>query len=108
MEEGEDRETAARREIQEETGLQVTKIIDQTTYPDPENPHTKHFFIVCEVEDGEPTLGGPEKEHQSITDQYEPKWVNIMQALEFEHLYPVPIKNYLRDMQHDAHESKSH
>lgn len=105
VEEGESPEEAAKREVYEETSLKVTKISGHSTYPDTENPECKHYFIICEVEDGYPTLGGPEKEINNPENHHEPVWVNINEALKLDVLYPIPIKNHLRDMQHETHRS---
>ena len=105
VESGEQPMEAVKREIKEETSLEVTNVLSHHTYPDSENPDCKHFFIVCEVEEGYPTLGGPEKEKNHPEDDHIPMWVNIKDALKFEELYPVAIKNHLRDMEHETHRS---
>ncbi len=105
IEKGEEPLEAAKREVKEETSLNITKIIDQKTYPDSENPEFKHFFIVCEVEDRIPKVGYEPADTSLEVDTFEIEWLNISEALKLEKLYPVVVKNHLRDMQHEAHRS---
>lgn len=74
VEEGEDLETALKREVREETGLELIAyrhLFDQFG----DHGQTCHFFL-CELEPGEPKLGGPELEEQSPTNQYILEWVD--------------------------------
>ncbi len=74
VEEGEDLDTALKREILEETGLNLIsheRIFEQT-----ENGRVFYFYR-CELEEGEMILGGPEREKQSPANQYRFEWVDL-------------------------------
>lgn len=105
IEEGEDRLHAALREVKEETSLNVVNVLDQQTYADSDDPAFKHFFIVCELEDGEPQIGFEEVDTRLKIDTFKLEWHNISDALAIHKLYPTPVKNHLRDMNHEAHRS---
>lgn len=105
VEKGESNLEAAIREIREETSLEIDNIIDQQTYRDTENKNAQHFFIVCEVQEGMAIPGSELIKNDEDDGTFELKWINISDALKIEKLYPIPLKNYLRDMDHDAHQS---
>lgn len=74
VEEGEDLDTALKREMLEETGQNLVSynwLFDQH-----EEIKICNFYS-CELEDGKLTLGGPELEKQSASNQYHFEWVEI-------------------------------
>lgn len=105
VEKGESNLEAALREIREETSLELANIIDQKTYRDPENKNAQHFFVVGEPKEGLATPSSELAEENENEGTFELKWMNISDALKLDKLYPIPVKNYLRDMDHDAHKS---
>lgn len=75
VEEGEDLDTGLKREVMEETGLKLysySYLFDQ-----PAEDGNTCFFYRCELEPGEPTLGGPELKEQSPNNQHLLEWVEI-------------------------------
>ncbi len=74
VEEGEDLETALKREILEETGLNLVSY--EPLFEQPEDGKVFHFFR-CELEEGEWILGGPEREKQSPANRYLFEWVDL-------------------------------
>ena len=90
VEEGEDYDTAIQREMQEETGLEVlysVKLFEQA-----EANGGGCVFYTCELEAGEPHLGGPESANQSPTNQYHLVWVELQQLPRLAAVYPSPEK----------------
>jgi 8-oxo-dGTP diphosphatase len=77
-------EEACRREVKEETGLDVVALQLVRKYITLEKE--ENYFLV-RVADGEPVLGGPEVEHQSADNQYIFEWVDEA-GLESIHLLP--------------------
>lgn len=84
VEAGETLGDAMVREIQEETGLAVKKIIE----------NRENDFIV-EVDEAKPVMSGPEV--QTAADWYNPEWVIINTALKLENLYPTPIMQWFKE-----------
>jgi 8-oxo-dGTP diphosphatase len=74
VEEGEDLDTALKREMLEETGLNL--IAYEWLFDQQEEIKICNFFT-CELEEGKLTLGGPEVEKQSASNQYHFEWVEI-------------------------------
>lgn len=71
IEDGESGEQAIGREIKEETGLEVLEVkktVDDENWGE---------VFVCQVGEGEPKLGGPEKENISEGNWYHPEWIDI-------------------------------
>lgn len=96
--EGEDFNAALRREMKEETGLEVIssrKLFDQLM-----DNGGKCVFYNCELEPGEPRLGGPESERQAAANQYHLTWIGINDLSTLPAIYPQPSKliKILRDM----------
>lgn len=76
IEDGETGIEAVIREIKEETGLDCTKAVLAFEVETLEGGN-KHPFYLCEVEDGEVKLGGPELARNSEDNWYDPQWIEI-------------------------------
>jgi len=90
VEQGEDFESALKREMLEETGLGLIsyqRLFDQT-----EKDGSRCIFYACELEPGQPRLGGPELQEQSPTNQHHLEWVDLKQLSRLEAVYPRPAK----------------
>lgn len=85
IEEGESPEEAVKREVKEETSLDVTKVTGS------------HPVFKCEVSEGELVLGGPEIERNSERNWYRPEWVDLIKAQEI-NLYPEEGKRVLKEI----------
>jgi 8-oxo-dGTP diphosphatase len=90
VEEGEDLETALKREMMEETGLHLVSF--QRLFDQLEKDGSCCIFYSCGLEPGEPRLGGPELEEQSPNNQHHLEWVNLEQLSSFVTVYPRPAK----------------
>ena len=99
VEEGEDFETALQREMMEETGLNLVSY--QRLFDQLEKDGSSCIFYSCELEPGEPRLGGPELEEQSLNNQHRLEWVNLAQVSSLVTVYPRPAKllDYLNKQQ---------
>lgn len=86
VEDGEDLETALRREVLEETGLALIahqRLFDQTgEFGD------TFIYYRCELAPGEPVLGGPEREAQSAENRYILEWVDVERVALLGFVYP--------------------
>ena len=94
IEAGESFDQALSREIQEELSLEVIEIGKQFPYNHPNG--TAELFAYCRVSDGKPQLGGPEQQIASQQDRYEPGWLDLQIALGLDNLYPIPVRDALR------------
>ncbi len=74
VEEGETVEQAARREVEEETGLEVT--LDRELWTRDRDGQAEHYFLAAGFH-GELRLGGPEIERQSAQNVYRLEWVPL-------------------------------
>jgi len=94
VEEGEGLEEALKREIKEETNLDMIdcQFLEAV---DVENGTKQHIFV-CNLKDGKEKLGGPEKIDNSLDNQYILTWVEIEKVLKLEKIYPKVIKKYLK------------
>ena len=90
VEEGEDLETALIREMMEETGLHL--ISYQRLFDQLEKDGSNCIFYACELEPGEPRLGGPELEEQSLNNQHHLEWVAVDQLPTLVAVYPQPAR----------------
>ena len=90
VEEEEDFETALKREMMEETGLMLVSY--QRLFDQLEKDGSSCIFYSCELEPGEPRLGGPELDEQSPNNQHHLEWVNLAQVSGFGMVYPRPAK----------------
>ena len=96
IEEGETGESAVIREIKEETGLVCTKAKLAFAIETYEGGN-KHPYYLCEVEDGELKLGGPEAERNSKDNWYDPQWVELSLLSEI-NLVPENAKKWILKM----------
>ena len=99
VEEGEDFETALKREMMEETGLMLVSY--QRLFEQLEKDGSCCIFYSCELEPGGPCLGGPELEEQSPNNQHHLEWVNQEQLSGLVTVYPRHAKllGYLNKQQ---------
>ena len=98
VEEGEGFEAALEREMMEETGLQLVSY--RMLFAQVEQDGSCCIFYSCELEPGEPCLGGPELASQSPTDQYHLEWVPLEQVSSLAAIYPRPTKLFTCLSQH--------
>jgi 8-oxo-dGTP pyrophosphatase MutT (NUDIX family) len=85
----EDPNTVINWVIREETGL---KPISSLHLFDEYDEHAFiWYFYACELEPGDPKLGGPEAEEQTSTNRYLLEWVDPNQITEL-NLYPLPSR----------------
>jgi 8-oxo-dGTP diphosphatase len=84
-------EEALLREVLEETSLAVSefKLLGEHDRED----GGKHIFYEI-VADGDPVLGGPEKDGMDENNVYILEWVNKDVAKAMDSFYPVEIKEY--------------
>ena len=94
IEVGEAVDQALRREIQEELSMEAIEIGEQFPYNHPDG--SSEIFAYCRVTDGTPQLGGPEQKIASQQDRYEPGWLDLQIALGLDNLYPIPVRDALR------------
>jgi 8-oxo-dGTP pyrophosphatase MutT (NUDIX family) len=90
VEDGEDLDSALKREVVEETGLNLTsyrRIFDQLDA----NGNTCIFYS-CQLEPGEPQIGGPELEEQSESNRFSWEWINLDKLATIGTVYPRPFK----------------
>ncbi len=91
VEEGESLEEAIRREMREETGLEIIKF--ELLKTEEVNDRIQNLYS-CKMAEGEVKLGGPEAEYQNENNQYILTWVPIEEAKELKPLYPEVAKKY--------------
>lgn len=85
VEEGETVKDALKREIKEETGLDI---INSEKVFEIDNRGNKEIYYLIMDFGGTPQLGGPEKERMNEQNQYYPEWLNLMKAAELKNLLP--------------------
>lgn len=94
VEEGESTDEALKREVLEETCLSV---MDHKLLGNVKGERdVDHFFYRCNVNEGEPCLGGPEKEDNCKENWFNPEWVEIDKVSELKSLYPGEVKEFLK------------
>jgi 8-oxo-dGTP pyrophosphatase MutT (NUDIX family) len=81
------------REVKEETGLDLQKyeLLGENEFGD-----IHHIFYKCELAEGTPEIGGPEKENSSEQNVYILEWVPVKAMLDLENFFPSQVKEYLR------------
>jgi ADP-ribose pyrophosphatase YjhB (NUDIX family) len=92
VEEGESLEEALHREVKEETCLDLIsfKLIGTSNEAD-----HQHYFYSCQLSEGTPCIGGPEKDNSSVTNIYILEWIDIQNASQLK-IYPKIPTNILR------------
>ncbi len=93
VEEGETQEEALKREMKEETGLDIVK---PEKIFEIENRGVKETYYLVMEFSGTPQLGGPEKSRMSEQNQYYPEWLELMKAAELKNLFPREAVEKLR------------
>lgn len=96
VEVGESVESAARREVLEETSLKVTEISQTIPYLHPKN-NEPQAVVVAQVEPGEPKLGNG-NEVFTKEDQYIPQWLDLKSALMLTNIVPEPAFKIFYDL----------
>ncbi len=81
-------EMACVREMLEETGLRVSNL--RPFHLVDRDGNLEHYYLVGDWE-GEPVIGGPEKERQSEDNRYRLEWVEVARLAELP-LLPEEIK----------------
>lgn len=94
VEEGEGLEEALKREVLEETCLSLLnyKLLGNTK----DDKGSEHYFYFCNVNEGQPCLGGPEKERNCKNNWFNLEWVEIGKIGELKSLYPSQVKEFLK------------
>lgn len=85
VEEGESVEEGLLREVKEETSLTLRgfeKVMEA------EEIGVKHVLYLCDANEGEVKLGGPEKEANNPDNWYNLEWVDISVVANFTDIYP--------------------
>lgn len=91
VEEGETLEQALHREMREETGLDLRSF--RFLFRAEDTPVC--IYYACELAQGEPQIGGPERDSQSSTNQYILEWVPLGQVRSLKNLFPSPSHDQL-------------
>ncbi len=85
VEPGETKEQAVVREVAEEFSLDVS---DPQFLFELVNDSRHEFWFLIESDHGVPTVGGPEKERSSASNQYIPTWYSATALKDLTNLYP--------------------
>lgn len=93
VEEGETREEALRREMLEETGLELCSF----KFLSASSTQPGVLFYACVLAPGEPRLGGPEQAEQSPENQFILEWVDARRVTALPALYPLLERPILLD-----------
>ena len=85
-------EEATVREVLEETSVSVSikKLLYHHIYDD----GGERFYFLCRYLEGEVKLGGPEQEHATEKNQYDPRWIPLS-ALPNTLVYPLEIRDWI-------------
>ena len=95
LEEGETIEEGLKREVYEETGLNVVSYEKCFSFHDFKTSKEEVYFLVG-IEDGELKMVGVEKERQSLDNKYELVWERIS-ILDNPLVFPPPVRVWLRE-----------
>ena len=95
LEEGETIEEGLKREVYEETGLNVVSYERRFSFHDFKTNKEEIYFLV-EIEDGELKMVGVEKERQSLDNKYELVWEKIS-ILDNPLVFPPSVRVWLRE-----------
>lgn len=91
VEDEETLEEALRREVMEETSLEMTSFVLIGEHEREDG--AKHIFFEI-ISEGDPLLGGPEKEAMDQNNIYILEWVNIQKAKQIEAFFPKEAQMY--------------
>lgn len=93
VEDGEKLEEALKREVLEETGLKVLNY----SYLGEEIGEFEDLFYyyTCEVEEGTPKLGGPEKKRNNKNNWYNLEWMSLEKVVNLS-LYPASTTKFIK------------
>lgn len=91
VEDEETLEEALRREVMEETSLEVVSFVLLGEHNGEFGGYHSFFEIVAP---GDPVLGGPEKDNMDENNVYILEWVNKVHAKSIEHFYPKEVQGY--------------
>lgn len=94
VEAGETPKDAVKREVKEETNLEVTSSEEKLNYKT-KNEFT-HYAYICQVKEGKLKLGGNEAKQNSEEDWFNPEWVDLKEMKKLK-LYPEEVKNLISD-----------
>lgn len=86
-------EEAGKRELKEETGLDVTSI--KLACEDTESwDKNKNFIYLCQIAQGVGDVTNPEADKNTETNMYEPQWVEIEKVGDLT-LYPESARKFI-------------
>ncbi|MGC9603263.1 MAG: NUDIX domain-containing protein [Minisyncoccia bacterium] len=88
-------EETAKREVEEEFSLKVIKC---KFLFDIFNRTGKEYYFLIEDFNGEPQIGGPERQRMSENNFYEAKWFNLEEGLNLKNLFPEEARNKLKEL----------
>jgi len=95
VEDDETLEEALVREVMEETSLNLLscEILDMC-----EIDNCQHYLYRCELSEGTPEIGGPEKSNSNENNIYILEWVSAKKVFEMNNLYPIFLKKCLVEL----------
>jgi len=79
------------REVKEETSLDL---VSSTLIGNFNESDHEHYFYKCNLSEGEPSLGGPEKENATVDNVYILEWIPVATVKILSNLFPDPIKKF--------------
>lgn len=91
VEDSESLEEALFREIKEETGLDL---MSWSLIGSENDDRHEHYIYRCELSNGEPEIGGPEKENSNENNAYILEWVPQKSVKELD-IYPDILKSLI-------------
>lgn len=95
IENNETPEETTKREIEEEFSLRVTKC---RFLFDIFNKTSNEYYFLVEDFDGEPKIGGPEKQRMNENNFYEAIWISLKEGLDLKNLFPKEAGTRLKEI----------